>query len=364
MRRLLYLFMFLGCLTCKSTVMPEPPVTLPATQSFWVGTYTDDTGSEGIYRFELSREGQLRKIGLASPASNPSYLTYANNGRSVIAVNENQDGTVEAFRVNNDQLLSTSQSESGGAHPCHVQADAAGNVLAANYTGGNVGLLTISAKGILSELLDTQDHTGTTGQTPHAHASYADPKTDNKIAVDLGTDALWLSRVRGGQFIFAKPRTLALDTGAGPRHAAFHPNGKWLYVINEYANTVTRVTRGVAGYRKGPSVSTLPPDFAGESFCADVHLSSDGKYLYGSNRGHNSIAVFAIDPRTGDLRLLANEPVRGDWPRNFTLSPAGRYLLVANQRSNNIVAFRRDATTGLLDYVSEIAAPAPVCLLF
>ena len=357
----LLLLLLQACQTSVRTAGIEPT---PGVQSFWVGTYTTDTESAGIYRYQLKPDGQLVRTGLATPATNPSYLAYANGGRTVVAVNENERGTVEAFRVNGDQLLSTSQRESGGAHPCHVAVDGADNLTVANYTGGNVGYLRINRQGTLSELLDVQRHTGAAGQTPHAHATYTDPKNGLKVAVDLGTDALWLSRVRAGQLHFARPKTLALDAGTGPRHAAFHPNGRWLYVINEYANSVTRIDRTVAGYRKGPSVSSLPADFDGESYCADIHISTDGRFLYGSNRGHNSIAVFGIDPRTGDLSLLENEDVRGDWPRNFTLSPGGRFLLVANQCSSNIVSLRRDAGTGLLDYVGEVQAPTPVCLLF
>ena len=152
--------------------------------------------------------------------------------------------------------------------------------------------------------------------------------------------------------------------GAGPRHLTLHPNGKWIYVINELNSTVTLITKTGSTLTGGESWSTLPSNFTGESFCADIHVSRDGKFLYGSNRGHNSIVVYAIDQRSGSLEALEFESVAGDWPRNFALSPDEKMLLVANQRSKNITTLARDPKTGLLDYVTSTTAPIPVCILF
>ena len=364
MRHLLLLLCALSLLGCRlHRVLPDDEVF--NTYAFWVGTYTGDTGSEGIYRYQIRNDGRLSAIGLAAPSANPSFLAYGPRKRHLVAVNEEETGRVSAFRIEGNTLLLQSQSSSGGAHPCHVTVDSARNVLVSNYTGGNVGYLRMDKQGKLSPLLDTRETA--TERPSHAHATYTDRRSGRQLTVDLGTDALWASHAdaKASKLRPAKIPTTALVPGAGPRHAAFHPNRKWLYVINEYANSVTRLRRKPGGgWKLGPSVSTLPPGFAGESFCADIHISADGRFLYGSNRGHNSIAVFEIDPDSGDLRLLELEPTRGDWPRNFAISPDGQFLLVANQRGNNIVAFYRDRETGRLEYLSKTRAPAPVCLLF
>jgi len=156
-----------------------------------------------------------------------------------------------------------------------------------------------------------------------------------------------------------------MNHGAGPRHLVFHPNGKWIYVLNELDCTVTLIIKSDDDkYTKGVSISTLPADYSEPSKCADIHISSDGKFLYASNRGHNSIAIYDVDGNSGTLKFIEHELTRGDSPRNFSLSPDEKYLLVANQNTNNIVSFKRDLTNGLLEYVSQIKAPKPVCILF
>lgn len=343
-------------------------------QSFFVGTYTYGQ-SEGIYQYFLNEDGSLRKNKLMVKSEMPSFLTKSENGQFLFAVNEtnhNQgEGTVEAYRIQEDSCLLINRSPSGGAHPCFISTNKDGFVLVANYTGGNVGLLKHGKNGKLTGLLDVQQHTGkgTTDrqEAPHAHSSWFEPGGDGIISVDLGTNELWLSQLDKTNQKF-KPGVqgkLAMAPGAGPRHLTFHPNGRWIYVVNELDGTVAHIEKASDGvYSVLETIPTLPNDFTGPNTCADIHISSDGKFVYASNRGHNSIAIFSVNAQHGNLSLVGHESTRGDGPRNFTLSPDERYLLVANQQTNNIISFRRDKVKGTLEFIDEIEAPTPVCLLF
>ncbi len=341
--------------------------------SFFLGTYTDGE-SGGIYKLEMDASGHMNMIGLAAETKNPSFLTFANNQKTLLAVNEisldNNMGTVESYQVK-DSLKLIDRKSSGGAHPCFVTANDAGIVLAANYTGGNIGYLKVDKNGELSELLDVQQHTGSGSHPkrqdkPHAHSVWFQPNSDQLLAIDLGTNELWVSSIDSeiNKFVPANQAKVSLADGAGPRHLAFHPNGKYFFVINEIGNTIT--TFEISDFSEinlVGNVSTLPADFEGASNTADIHISKDGKFLYGSNRGHNSIVIFEVQ-ENGALKLVGHESIRGDHPRNFSLSPDDKFLLVANKNTNNIVSFKRDSVTGMLTFVDEIKAPSPVCILF
>ncbi len=341
--------------------------------TFFVGTYTDGE-SQGIYRYLLQSDGGLKRLGLAAVTENPSFLARSADGRFLVVVNEvneNNTGRVESYLIAGDSLEWISKSASGGAHPCHVTVNEEGYVLTSNYTGGNVGLLRLDALGVLSPLLDVEQHSGrgTTPrqEAPHAHSAWFEPEGNGVISVDLGTDQLWFSRLDPElqRLQPSEPRTLAMASGAGPRHLAFHPNGQWIYVVNELNGTVALVQKQGSGhYATTFTIPTLPADFTEANTCADIHVSADGKFVYASNRGHDSIVIYAVHPDTGHLSLLAHQSTHGSGPRNFSLSPDENYLLVANQYSGNIVSFRRDENSGLLTYVTEMAAPAPVCILF
>jgi len=341
--------------------------------SFFLGTYTD-SDSKGIYKLEMDTAGHIKMLGLVAETKNPSFLTFANNQRTLLAINEisldNNMGTVESYQVK-DSLKLISRKPSGGAHPCFVTANDAGVVLTANYTGGNIGYLQLNQNGELSDLLDVNQHTGSgthpkRQNEPHAHSVWFQPNSNNIIAADLGTNELWISSIDSttNKFVPAKKERVALPDGAGPRHLAFHPNGKFCYVINEIDNTISIFT--ISDHKElslVENVSTLPANFDGVSNTADIHISKDGKFLYGSNRGHNSIVIFEIQDNA-ELKLVGFESTRGDHPRNFSLSPDDKFLLVANKNTNNIVSFKRDTATGLLTFVAEIKAPSPVCILF
>lgn len=370
---LLILLMLASCQNNPQNNSTAQNTEVPQTQRFFVGTYTD-SGSEGIYAYQLHPDGSIDSVGLAAKTENPSFLTITPNGQYLLAVNEldqHGSGFVSSFRIEGDSLAVITQQSSGGAHPCFVTVNDAGYVLVANYTGGNVGLLQLDEHGRLGELLFVKQHfgKGTTDrqQSPHAHSAWFVPGTDEIITADLGTNSLWFSKLdaKNQRLSTPEPEQLPMAEGAGPRHLSFHPGGKWIYVLNELNATVSLVQKDTTGqYILTNTFPALPADFTGQNTAADIHVSADGKFLYTSNRGHNSIAMFGIDQQDGSLNLLGFEAVHGNWPRNFTLSPDGKYLLVANRYSNNIVVFQRDAESGLLTYVAEAEAPAPVCLVF
>ena len=340
---------------------------------FFVGTYTNGE-SQGIYKYSLQNDGTLQNNGLAAKSDNPSFLAKSFDNKYLIAVNEinSEDGlgTVESFLIKGDSLTFINKSSSGGAHPCFVAVNESGFILTANYTSGNVGLLKINTEGELTSLLDVQQHTGKgtneRQEGPHAHSAWFDTSENNIISVDLGTNELWFSQLDTAKqkLIPSKPKTLKMAPGDGPRHLTFHPNNKWVYVVNELNGNVALLEKNNGILEVKSVISTLPKDYEEPNTCADIHISKDGKFVYASNRGHNSIVIFEVNTTDGSLNLIGHELTRGDGPRNFSLSPDDDYLLVANQLTNNIVSYKRNKNTGLLEFRHEIKAPTPVCILF
>jgi len=341
--------------------------------TFYVGTYTkNDSKSEGIYKYSISKEGKLFKIGLAAKTENPSYLAKSFDGKTLLAVgeiNRNENGFLKSYAIKKDSLVFKSESKSGGANPCYININENNNVLVANYSGGNVGLLKLNSDQKLTELLYVQQHLGkgTTKrqQLAHAHSVYFHPVTNDIISVDLGTNQLWFSQINGDEKqILSQPNTLNMEVGAGPRHLDFHPNKKWMYVLNELNNTVSVVKFIDKNYKIVQSISTLPKEFTDFSTSADIHISKDGNFLYTSNRGHDSITIFEVNKENGELKWVGFQSVLGKTPRNFSLTPDNTFLVVANQDSDNLVSFKRNSKTGMLAFVSEVYAPTPVCVLF
>lgn len=340
--------------------------------SFFVGTYTNGE-SEGIYKYQIDSEGRLLKIGLMAKANNPSFLAKTIDNKTLLAVDEtdkNGTGFIKSYEVKEDTLLFVSKSKSGGAHPCFITVNDKNQVLVANYSGGNVGYLNIDNQNGLTNLLSIQQHTGkgTTDRqkAPHAHSAWFHPKTNKIISADLGTNELWFSLIdeSKNQLVFSEPKTLKMAEGAGPRHLAFHPNKEWIYVLNELNNTVSLVLEKEGIYQIKETISTLPNSFSDYSKAADIHISKDGKFLYASNRGHNSLAIYKVNSENGFLQLIDFENVKGVNPRNFAITPDDNFLVVANQDSNNLVSFQRNPKTGKLTFANEIKAPNPVCVLF
>jgi 6-phosphogluconolactonase len=218
---------------------------------FYVGTYTTDE-SKGIYKYLLREDGQIEQISLAAVTENPSFLTKSVDNRFLLAVNENNidnSGSVSSFAITGDSLKLISQSSSGGAHPCYISVNKSGFVLVANYTGGNVGLLKLNENGELSDLLDVQQHYGKGSaerqQAPHAHYSTFNPDQNGVISIDLGTNELWFSDLNAEKQILipSDPYKLKMDSAAGPRHMVYHPNNKWIYVLNELNSSITILSK-------------------------------------------------------------------------------------------------------------------------
>jgi 6-phosphogluconolactonase len=369
-----------GCAPVRPPV-PPPPATTRLT--VYVGTYTDG-GSRGIYRFEFDpTSGASSNPVLAVESENPSFLALHPNGQVLYAVNElgafggATTGAVSAFAIDSatGNLTRLGQQPSGGADPCHLAVDRAGrNVLVANYSGGSVAVLPIGAGGGLLPATTVLRHDGSgpdraRQEGPHAHAVALDGAERFALAADLGADRIFVYRFNAaiGGLVPNDPAAVALEQGSGPRHLAWHPSGAFLYAINELRSTVTAfrydAARGVPVSFQ--TVTTLPDGFSGKNKAAEVVVSPDGRFLYGSNRGDDSIAVFTIDAASGALTAAGHVRTGGNTPRHFAIDPSGRWLLVANQDSGSIVVFHLDPATGRPDPVGRpLALSKPVCILF
>ena len=347
----------------------------------YVGTYTGKD-SKGIYRFDFDlASGKLSNRELAAETVNPSFLAIHPSRGFLYAVNEVADfggkkaGAVTAFALDpkSGKLTRLNQRSSGGAAPCHLVVDNAGkHVLAANYGGGSAIVLSLMADGRLLDMAAFEQHQGSgtdpkRQEGPHAHSINLDKSNRHAVVADLGLDKVFIYRYdeTQGTLIPRSPAAVSLPPGSGPRHFAFHPNGRNAYVINELASTVTAFDYDADRGTLKPleTLSTLPPGSKPNNSTAEVQVHPSGRFLYGSNRGFNSIAVFAIDPQTGRLRPVGQQGHRIKTPRNFGIDPTGQYLIVANQDGNNLVVFRIDPGTGELKPTGIVAeVPTPVCI--
>lgn len=346
-------------------------------QQFFVGTFTSE-GAEGIYLCDFSPNGKVTLKNTFKAVDNPSFLKVSPDKKYLYSVNrttnaiENSGGFVTAYKINkNGNLEFLNKQVSNGSGPCHIDVSKDGKFVAiATYGGGTTSLYPVDKDGSLLPASTVINNTGSGADesrqsAPHAHCIKFSPFNNQVFSADLGTDQLNIYKLKNTELVSENQDSVEMAPGAGPRHFDFHPNGKVIYVINELNSTVTALQEKDGKWSKFQTLSTLPENFTGKSFCADIHVSSDGKYLYGSNRGHNSIAVFAVENGTGKLEFLKTVSVEGDWPRNFTLSPDGRFMLVANQRSNDITVFKIDKSTGVPEFTgNKITIPAPVCLEF
>jgi 6-phosphogluconolactonase len=353
----------------------------PEERMAFVGTYTNDRRSEGIYRVFLNTAtGTLRYGGLAAKAVNTSYLAVHPNGRVLYAVNEVSDfggqetGAVSAYAIDRVTrgLHFLNQQQSHGKAPCYVSVDRTGHiVLVANYGGGSIATIPIGADGRLDAPKSVMKHAGKSidpvRQTvPHAHCIVADPTNRFAIAVDLGIDAVLSYRFdeRTGSLAPVTPGTAA-KPGAGPRHLTFHPNGRFAYLVNELDSTLSVLTYdGERGALTEIQVTAASPNgTVAENHPADIHVASSGRHVYVSNRGDDTIAVFVIDPSSGQVTPVQQISSGGKSPRNFSLDPTGRFLVAANQRSDAIVSFRVDGESGRLTPTgSTLEIALPVCV--
>jgi len=356
-----------------------------ATQSMriYFGTYTGPK-SKGIYvsRFDPAT-GKLGPPELAAQTVNPSFLAVHPHRRFLYAVGETSDfggkreGAVKAFSIGEEsgQLTLLNHQSSGGAGPCHLAVDHSGKcLLVANYGSGSIAALPIQSDGSLAEPSATIQHRGSSVNPqrqagPHAHFITPDPDNRFALACDLGLDQVLVYRLDAPKAALAAndPPFTAVKPGAGPRHLAFHPSGRFTFLINEMGSTITVFAYDAQGgvLKELQTISTLPDGFAGKSTCAGVQVHPSGKFIYGSNRGHDSIAVFAFDIAGRRLTCVEHQSTQGKTPRHFAIDPAGRWLLAENQGSDNVVLFRVDTATGRLSPTGHLVeVPTPVCAIF
>ena len=358
---------------------PEPP---RARLRVYVGTYTGST-SRGIYKVELDAATGAVVAGpaLAGHSENPSFLALHPSGRLLYAVNElpsfrgRSTGAVSAFTVDptTGSLTLLNQQPSEGADPCHLAVDPEGrSVVVANYSGGSVAVLPLDADGRLLPATGVRHLSGSgpnasRQQSPHAHGVFIDPSKKFLLTADLGSDRVLVERreAAAGADAGATPDGVTFPPGSGPRHLAFDPSGRFLYVVNELFSTVTSFRWDAEHGRLEPfqTVPAVAAGFSGDNKSAEIAVSPDGRFVYVSNRGEDSIAVFRVNPDDGRLTSLERVPVGGKTPRHFTIDPTGQWLFVANQDSNNVNLFRIDRKGGRLTPVNRpLTVVSPVCV--
>ena len=365
----------------------------------YVGTYNSpiDGGAgngKGIYLVEMQlATGELTLIKLAAEARNPSWLAIDPSGQYLYSVNEiadfgNKSGSVSAYRIHREngdlELLNVVSSE--GAGPAHLSVDESGKyVFVANYAGGSIAVLPILPNGALGPASYVHRDTGSVGPVtpssappgsfafsghdkPHAHMIQAAPGNHFVLQSDLGQDRIYVYRLlpETGQLAASEYPFTSLPAGDGPRHFAFHPNGHWLYSLQEEASNIVLFLFDPATGKltAQQTVSTLPPGFQGSSFSSEILLSSNGRFLYAVNRLHNTIAAFAVQ-NNGQLNPLGETSTSGDYPRHASIDPSGNFLYACNQRSDNITSFRIDQKTGALSATGQyLSIGSPACILF
>ena len=342
------------------------------------GTYTG-TGSQGIYVHQFNTKNGTVKVVDSIESSNPSFLAVAPGGNYIYAVNEDTDSTqpgggvsAYAFNKKTGKLRFINKATSGGNHPCYVTTDKKGKwVIAGNYSSGNFVVLPVGAKGKLESPTQIVQHSGSSVNTerqnsPHVHATVLSGDNRYLYVTDLGADKVtcYPFNAKTGWVNIAHNQLTKTDPGSGPRHLVFHPNGKYVYLMQELTATVTVYKNSNGRLTEIQNHSAHPLTYKGPAGSADIHVSPDGKFLYCSNRAlSNTIGIFSINAANGTIKLVGHQYTLGVKPRNFNFDPSGKYLLVANQETNEVVIFKRDLKTGLLsDSGNRIAVPKPVCL--
>ncbi len=364
----------------------------------YVGTDTKPVdgaaNGKGIYLYEMNpATGELSLIKLAAETTSPTSLAFHPSGKYLYATNEVSDfdgknGSVSAFAIDraNGDLRFLNVVSSQGAGPAYVSVTASGKyAFVANYAGGNIAVLPILPNGSLAAATDIHQDSGSLGSlhaasappgsfaisghdAPHAHMILPDPKNRFVLQTDLGQDRIYVYKFDSntGRLTPAKSPFVSLPSGDGPRHFAFHPNGSWMYSIQEEASTVVLFLYDAETGSLTPrqTISTLPPGYAGTNFCSEIIVSPNGRFLYAANRLHNSIAVFSIGGQ-GKLNPVAYTSTRGDYPSQFNLDPSGAFLYACNQRSDHITGFRIDRHTGKLTFTGQYTpVGTPLCITF
>jgi len=342
----------------------------------YIGTYTRKT-SEGIYVYQFNATtGDLKLMSIAKDIINPSFLAISADQQFLFSLGGSKVDSVNAFSIDKSTrhlTLLNSQSLAGSYGACYLQADQTGRwLIVGNYGSGSITVLPIQPNGMLGPVSQTIQHEGKSidperQQKPYAHSINIAPNNNDVFVPDLGTDKIMSYTLdhQAGQLISSPIPFVAVTPGSGPRHFTFHPNGKFAYVINEMSATITAFNYREGTLQSFQTVNNLPDDYTGLKWAADIHISPDGKFLYGSNRAHESLVIFKINGETGRLTLVGHQHVQGKTPRNFVIDPLGNYLLVANQDSDNIAVFKRNRETGALTFTGkDIIISQPVCLKF
>lgn len=349
----------------------------------YVGTYTHPGKSEGIYVYRVEADsGALSHLYTVADVPDPAFLAFSPDNRFLFAVNWLKEyegtpgGAVSAFAVDptTGKLSFLNRQPSGGVNPCHLCVDPSGHyVLVANHESGTVAVLPIGPDGCLGVPSDVVQHRGSgprpTQLGPHAHYVAFDPDGRFVLACDKGADRVMvyhLDTVKG-RLVAHDTADALLHAGAGPRHLVFSPGGSFVYVNNEQDSTVSVFVYDASGgaLRHIRTETTLPPTYDGKNTSSEIAIHPSGRFLYVSNRGHNSIAIFGVDVGTGRITSLGHQQSGGRKPRFFAINPGGSLLYAANQESDCVVLFRIDQSTGLLSPTGEVThVPTPVCLLF
>ena len=345
----------------------------------FVGTYTR-LGSEGVYTLRMDGDtGELTRVSVATGIENPSFVALDPSNEHLYAVGEVSNfggaGAVTSFSVNSatGELTQINQKSTGGPGPCHLMVDSTDSlVIVTNYGGGSVAVLPINDDGSLGERTEFIQHEGSSvnpdrQEQAHAHSVNIDRSNARAYVCDLGMDRVFIYDIDHASRKLTPSAQAYVEevAGEGPRHFDFHPSDRFVYVINELGCTITVYDMsGVGRLTPVQTVPTLPDGWEGDNTTADVHVSSDGDYVYGSNRGHDSLVIYAIDQSTGKMTYVGHQSTLGEEPRNFAITPDGKFLLAENQNSDTIATFKRESDGTLTATGSVIEIPAPVCIQF
>lgn len=337
----------------------------PQTRRVFFGAYTTWSGGAqgiGIGAYDPAN-GQLTSTGVIKGVVNPSFVIESRDGRFLYAVNETSDGGVTAIDARTLKVIN--KQPTGGADPCHLTLDPSGKYLiTADYSSGSLSVFPLRADGGIGARTQLLKHKGSgpdpdRQKGPHAHQILFDPAGRYALAVDLGADAVFVYTFTGGKL--TAHSTAKLKAGAGPRHLAFHPNGKTAYVVNELDSTIASCAYADGKLTPGQVLKTVPPATVG-NYPAEVLVSGDGRFVYMSNRGHDSVAQFAVEG--AGLSLVGHTPVGGKHPRHIILDPSGKFLFAANQNSNLVTSFAVDQASGRLTPTgTPLKTQIPVCVL-
>lgn len=339
----------------------------------FVGTYTKGE-SKGIYTFTLdTQENKLSQLRVAAEADNPTYLNISKDNRFLFSVvKEGDSGGIAAFTVNSQtgELTPLNTQLLEGSSPCHVSVDSQTKIVfSANYHKAEVVSYLVN-NGVLTKPVSIIQHEGSgpDSRQEKAHTHFAEMTPDeNFLAVcELGSDQLITYQVDENGNLKEVTR-LAVRPGSGPRHLTFHPNERFAYIMTEFSSEVIalRYHAENGSFEVIQTISTIPEDFNENNQGSAIHISSDGRFVYAGNRGHNTIAVFQVDSDTGRLELVERVSTDGDWPRDFSLDPSGKFLVASNQNSSNLVLYSRNTETGKLTLIqSDVKVPDPVCIKF